>query len=99
MPFGSEPRLRMFCPRTTVKNRVQHAKAFGRGYGALEQIYRWAAAGFWERRGFGYRGCLKSVGKGGDLFANAQHRLSELGVRFSELWVCREQTQRPPSFR
>ena len=29
------------CP--TKDNCVKHAKAFGRGYGALEQIYRWAA--------------------------------------------------------
>lgn len=27
----------------TKENCVKHAKAFGRGYGALEQIYRWAA--------------------------------------------------------
>lgn len=25
------------------EKNVKHAKAFGRGYGALEQIYRWAA--------------------------------------------------------
>jgi hypothetical protein len=27
----------------TKENCLKHAKAFGRGYGALEQIYRWAA--------------------------------------------------------
>ncbi|MEP6850602.1 MAG: hypothetical protein ABI999_17215 [Acidobacteriota bacterium] len=27
----------------TKENCVKHAKALGRGYGALEQIYRWAA--------------------------------------------------------
>lgn len=27
----------------TKENCVKHAKAMGRGYGALEQIYRWAA--------------------------------------------------------
>lgn len=27
----------------TQENCVKHAKAFGRGYGSLEQIYRWAA--------------------------------------------------------
>ncbi len=28
----------------TVANCVKYAKAFGRGYGSIEQIYRWAAA-------------------------------------------------------
>ena len=27
----------------TVANCVKYAKAFGRGYGSIEQIYRWAA--------------------------------------------------------
>lgn len=27
----------------TKQNCLKHAKAFGRGYGAIEQIYRWAA--------------------------------------------------------
>lgn len=27
----------------TKENCLKHARAFGRGYGALEQIYRWAA--------------------------------------------------------
>ena len=27
----------------TKENCLKHAKAFGRGYGAIEQIYRWAA--------------------------------------------------------
>ena len=28
----------------TVENCVKYAKIFGRGYGSIEQIYRWAAS-------------------------------------------------------
>jgi hypothetical protein len=28
----------------TKENCLKHARAFGRGYGAVEQIYRWAAS-------------------------------------------------------
>ena len=38
----AEPRV-VLSDAPTKENCVKHAKAFGRGYGALEQVYRWAA--------------------------------------------------------
>lgn len=43
MPFENVIRLWVNYAPTKVNYCVKHAKAFGRGYGALEQIYRWAA--------------------------------------------------------
>lgn len=38
-----DKKIRQLESRIGSTRCVKHAKAFGRGYGALEQIYRWAA--------------------------------------------------------
>lgn len=57
----------------TKENCVKHAKAFCRGYGALEQIYRWAAAD---------RNTIREKGRENDVFIAQIKRIAkELGWR------------------
>lgn len=42
-PWSDEELMLILNDAPTVKNCVKHAKLFGRGYGSIEQIYRWAA--------------------------------------------------------
>ena len=42
-PGRDEELMLILNDAPTVANCVKYAKAFGRGYGSIEQIYRWAA--------------------------------------------------------
>jgi len=57
----------------TQENRVKHAQAFGRGYGSIEQIYRWAATDSIT---------IKAKGRDTDAFTQQIKRVAkELGWR------------------
>jgi hypothetical protein len=57
----------------TQDNCVKHAKAFGRGYGSIEQIYRWAATD---------QKTIKKMGRDTDAFIVQVKRIAkELGWR------------------
>lgn len=57
----------------TQENCVKHAKAFGRGYGSIEQIYRWAATD---------AKTIKAKGRDKDTFTQQVKRIAkELGWR------------------
>lgn len=57
----------------TQENCVKHAKAFGRGYGSIEQIYRWAATD---------AKTIKSKGRDNDAFTQQVKRIAKnLGWR------------------
>lgn len=42
-PWKDEELMLILNDASTVQNCVKYAKIFGRGYGSIEQIYRWAA--------------------------------------------------------
>lgn len=42
-PWADEELRVILSDAPTKENCLKHAKAFNRGYGAIEQIYRWAA--------------------------------------------------------
>lgn len=57
----------------TRDNCIKHAKAFGRGYGSLEMIYRWAAASDKD---------IEERGRADDAFVQQVKRVAkELGWR------------------
>ena len=42
-PWSDDELRVVLADAPTKENCLRHARAFGRGYGAIEQIYRWAA--------------------------------------------------------
>ncbi len=57
----------------TQENCVKHAQAFGRGYGSIEQVYRWAATD---------SKTIKTLGRDKDAFIQQIKRIAkELGWR------------------
>jgi hypothetical protein len=42
-PWTDDELRAVLSDAPTKENCLKHARAFGRGYGAIEQIYRWAA--------------------------------------------------------
>jgi hypothetical protein len=43
-PWADDQLRVVLSDAPTKENCLKHARAFGRGYGAIEQIYRWAAS-------------------------------------------------------
>jgi hypothetical protein len=42
-PWTDDQLRAILCDAPTKENCLKHARAYNRGYGAIEQIYRWAA--------------------------------------------------------